>query len=251
MAEKIDSLPEVFLSHRDLSTAISRAVKAGRVRKLGPRLYTSNLTDAPEAIVARHLWPIVALLMPGAVVSHRTAIENRAAPDGSVFLSSGYRRQIRLPGVILRQLEGQGPAPGDTPYMGTLHLASRPRAFLENLLPARGAEAIAKIVGRASTGHRYPCQGSPPEGRTRRLRPRRKAGVKSPTRQGACNTASSGPLCLLQAGAPRWRSERKYGTKGELRLRSSLCRSRSTCHRKSKPVLLRARKNRVFPWLST
>jgi len=137
-----------------MSAAISRGVKAGAVRKLGPRLYTRNMTDAPEAIVARNLWPVVALLMPGAVVSHRTALENRAAPDGSVFLSAEYRRRIRLPGVVLRQLKGQGPVPCDTPYMGTLHLASRPRAFLENLLPARGREAIAKTVGREEVERR-------------------------------------------------------------------------------------------------
>jgi hypothetical protein len=154
MAEKIDTLPEVFVSHREMSTTITRMVKRGAARKLGPRLYTRNMTDAPEAIVARNLWPIVAMLMPGAVVSHRTALENRAAPDGSVFLSAAYPRQIKLPGVMLRQVKGQGPAPGDTPYMGSLHLASRARAFLENLLPSRGREAIAKTVGREEVERR-------------------------------------------------------------------------------------------------
>jgi len=154
MAEKIDSLPEVFLSDRAMSSAISRMVKGGAARKLGPRLYTRNMTDAPAAIVARNLWPIVAMLMPGGVVSHRTALENRAAPDGSAFLSAEYPRQIRLPGVILRQLKGMGPAPGDTPYMGTLHLASRARAFLENLLPSRGRGAVAKTVGREEVERR-------------------------------------------------------------------------------------------------
>jgi hypothetical protein len=99
MAEKIDTLPEVFVSHREMSTTITRMVKRAAARKLGPRLYTRNMTDTPEAIVARNLWPIVAMLMPGAVVSHRTALENRAAPDGSVFLSAAYPRQIKLPGA--------------------------------------------------------------------------------------------------------------------------------------------------------
>jgi hypothetical protein len=154
MAEKIDSLPEVFLSDRDRSTAISRMVKARAARKLGPRLYTRNMADPAEAVVARNLWPIVALLMPGAVVSHRTALENRAAPDGSVFLSSGYARLIRLPGVVLRQRKGTGPVSGDMPYMGTLHLASRARVFLENLLPSRGREGVAATVGRAEVERR-------------------------------------------------------------------------------------------------
>jgi hypothetical protein len=154
MAKKIDSLPEVFLSTRATSTDVSRMVKAGTARKLGPKLYTRNMVDAPEAIVSRNLWPIVGMLMPGSVVSHRTALENRAAPDGSIFLSAAYPRQMKLPGVTLRQVKGRGPVEGDMPYMGTLYLASRPRAFLENLLPSRGRSAIAKTVGREEVERR-------------------------------------------------------------------------------------------------
>ena len=124
-------------------------VRAGTVRKLGPRLYTRNMLDTPEAIVSRNLWQVAALLMPGGVVSYRTAFENRAAPDGSVFLSGSYPRQIALPGITLRQVVGGGPVTGDMPYMGTLYLASRPRMFLENLLPSRQRGLVARSVGRA------------------------------------------------------------------------------------------------------
>lgn len=152
--KKVDTLPEVFLSDRAGSAAASRMVKAGTARKIGPRLYTRNVLDAPEAVVARNLWPVVALLAPGAVVSHRTAFENRAAPDGSVFLSGPYPRRIVLPGVTLRQTVGSGPVAGDMPYMGSLYLASRPRAFLENLLPSRRRELVARTVGREGVEER-------------------------------------------------------------------------------------------------
>jgi hypothetical protein len=148
MPKKIDDLPEVFLSTRGQSTAISRMVKAGAARKIGPKLYTRNMKDRPDAIVSRNLWPIIAQLMPGSVVSHRTAFENRAAPDGSVFLSGPYSRRIELPGIVLRQVEGKGAVEGDTPYMGTLFLASRPRTYLENLLPSRQSDKVSKTVGR-------------------------------------------------------------------------------------------------------
>jgi len=147
-------LPEVFLSDSRKSVAVSRMVRAGTARKLGPRLYTRNLTDAPERIVARNLWPITALLAPGTVVSHRTAFENRAAPDGSVFLSGPYERRIALPGVTLRQIAGKGPVPGDMPYMGSLYLASRPRAFLENLLPSRRRGGVSGTVGQTEVERR-------------------------------------------------------------------------------------------------
>lgn len=151
---KYDLLPEVFLSDSRSSASASRMVRAGTARKIGPRLYTRNMGDAPEAIVSRNLWPIAALLAPGAVVSHRTAFENRAAPDGSVFLSGSYPRQIALPGIALRQTVGSGPVAGDMPYMDSLYLASRPRAFLENLLPSRKRELVAKTVGREGVEER-------------------------------------------------------------------------------------------------
>jgi hypothetical protein len=53
-------LPEVFVSNAAITTAVSRAVAKGTLRQIGPKLYTSNMTDPPEAIVRRHLWPLVA-----------------------------------------------------------------------------------------------------------------------------------------------------------------------------------------------
>jgi hypothetical protein len=152
--KKYDSLPEVFLSDRQGSAAASRMVRAGTARKLGPRLYTRNMQDAPETVVSGNLWRIVALLAPGAVVSHRTAFENRAAPDGSVFLSGEYPRQIALPGITLRQTVGSGPVASDMPYMESLYLASRPRTFLENLLPSRKRGLVARTVGREGVEER-------------------------------------------------------------------------------------------------
>lgn len=148
MSEKSDMLSEVFVSDKDSSAAVSRLVKAGAARKLGPRLYTKNKNDPEAAIVNRNLWPIAGLLMPGAVVSHRTALEFKPAPDGSVFLSGDYPRQIQLPGIILRQVVGPEPIEDDLRYMGSLFISSRPRAFLENLLPSRRGGKSAKTIDR-------------------------------------------------------------------------------------------------------
>ena len=154
MIKKTDMLPEVFLSDSGASTAVGRMVRSGTARKIGPRLYTRNMQDEAEEIVVRNLWTIVALLAPGTVVSHRTAFENRPAPDGSVFLSAAYPRRIDLPGVTIRQISGSGPVDGDMPYMGSLYLASRPRAYLENLLPSRRREKAAKTVGQEDVERR-------------------------------------------------------------------------------------------------
>ena len=56
------------------SQRVRRLVKAGKLRKIGPKIYTSNLTDTPEKIVQDNLYEILGGLFPKAVLSHRTAL---------------------------------------------------------------------------------------------------------------------------------------------------------------------------------
>ena len=74
------TMPEVFVSNAKLAIAVSRETKAGRLRKLASRLYTRNLTEPPERIVQRNLWPLVAAYLPGALIADRTALEPRTVP---------------------------------------------------------------------------------------------------------------------------------------------------------------------------
>lgn len=141
-------MAEVFTSTTDTARAVFAAVAAGKARKLGPRLYTSNMTDAPAAIIRRNLWPAVSLLAPGAVISYRTALEMKPANDGSVFLTAGYNRRVELPGLWLRFIKGPGALLGDTELFG-LHLASRARALLEVLKPSRAKGGVARGWPRA------------------------------------------------------------------------------------------------------
>ncbi len=150
----LEPLPEVFLSNAALASAVSRAVRAGRLRKLGPRLYTKNTTEPPEALVRRHKWIIAGLYFPGAVIVDRTAFDNDVATDGSLFLASDRESAVALPGLILRTRPGAGPLPGDLTFIGGLHLSSPARAYLENLRPARARGGVARRVGRAAIERR-------------------------------------------------------------------------------------------------
>src|SRR5262244_2549195 len=134
-------MPEVFVSNVRLADAVSRAVKLGCLRKLGSRLYTRNLKDPPEKIVQRNLWPLVAAYLPGALIADRTALENRPAGDGSVFLIADHKRDIVMPGVTLRPRKGRPPLDSDRPFIGDLRIASPARAFLENMRPSRARES--------------------------------------------------------------------------------------------------------------
>lgn len=147
-ARDIGQTPEAFVSDTSVSREVSRAVKAGRLRKLASRLYTRNLSDAPEAVVRRNLWNIVAGYFPGALVADRTALENAPAEDGSICLIAERGKDIRLPGLVLRPRRGVGPLPTDRPFIAGLFLSSTARAYLENM---RASRARRDLVARTLT----------------------------------------------------------------------------------------------------
>ena len=148
MAQPLDNFPEVFLSRDDLSSAVSRAVAAGELRQLGPRLYTKNLTNAPEIIIRRNAWLIVAAYAPGALIADRTALENRPAEDGSVFIVAARRRDIELPGLWIRPRSGPAPMEDDRAFIGGLRLSSPGRAYLDNMAPSRKRGGVSRTLGR-------------------------------------------------------------------------------------------------------
>lgn len=137
MNRVLNELPEAFVSHTAISREVSRAVSAGRLRKLASRLYTKNFNDSPEEIVRRNLWAIVAGYFPGALVADRTAFETVPASDGTVCLVSERGRTTELPGIVLRPRRGPGPISSDMPFLDGLYLSSQARAFLENMRPSR------------------------------------------------------------------------------------------------------------------
>ncbi|MFL5381891.1 MAG: Fic family protein [Longimicrobiaceae bacterium] len=144
----VDRLPEVFVSTAATSTAIAAAVREGWVRRLGRRLYTTDTGEPLEGVVRRHLWQIVGLLLPDAVVSHRTALEGKPTAGGSLFLTGTYDRIVELPGIRIRVLKGPGPLEGDNRFVQTLWLASPARAYLECLRVRRIRGPESPALGR-------------------------------------------------------------------------------------------------------
>jgi len=138
----LETLPEVFVSSKDMSSAVSKAVRAGRLRKLGSRLYTKNMTEAAPQIVKRNWHALLKDYFPDALISDRTALENRPAVDGSVFIISSAQRPLSLPGITFRPRKGHPPLPSDPPFVGGIRLCSAARAWLENMRSSRkrGAE---------------------------------------------------------------------------------------------------------------
>ncbi|MCW5735978.1 MAG: Fic family protein [Enhydrobacter sp.] len=142
----LSTAPEVFVSTAAMSSAVSRAVAAGQLRKLGSRLYTTNLREAAETLVRRHLWEIAAGYFPDALVADRTALEMRPAEDGSIFLVSASGSRVVLPGVTLRARRGIGPLDGDFKMRDRLYCMSPARAVLENMRPSRARSGAAATL---------------------------------------------------------------------------------------------------------
>jgi hypothetical protein len=137
-------LPEVFASTAAISHRVRKGVALGAIKKLAPRLYTTAVNDPPEQVIRRNLWPVVALVAPGTVIAHRTAFEMAPAEKGTIFLSAPYPRRFTLPGLQIRLIRGPGPLDGDQPFLQGLWLASRPRAFLEVLMPTRVSAGVTR-----------------------------------------------------------------------------------------------------------
>ena len=133
----LDALPEVFVSTSAMTQLVWHAQRDGTVRKISSRVYTKNLTDEPARIVRRNLWPLVAGLVPGALIADRTAIEYRPSSDGSIFVVSDHKRDIELPGLTIRPRKGPLPLETDLPYIGNLRVSCQGRAYLDNLVPSR------------------------------------------------------------------------------------------------------------------
>src|SRR5690606_37870317 len=103
-------LQEIICSSSDkkVSKQISMLEKAGKIRKIAPRIYTSNFTDTDAVIIRRNIFTILGTLYPGALLSHRSAIEFKPTATGQIFVTYTYTKKIELPGITIRFMEGVG-----------------------------------------------------------------------------------------------------------------------------------------------
>jgi len=136
------------------TSEISRAVKAGTLRKLASKIYTDDLRSPPTDVMRRHRLEIVSHFYPGAVISHRSALEGNVSPVGKLHLSlpQSVAPVRELPGLEIRLWRGPAAQADDirTPVIDDTHAiytASQPRALLENLQIARArADDEAKTL---------------------------------------------------------------------------------------------------------
>ena len=133
------ALQEIIFSSSDttLSRTINRYESEGKLRKIAPRIYTPNMVEAPEAIIKRNIFTIIAHLYTGALLSHRSAFEFKPTVTGNLFLTYTYNRKVELPGITLNIYKGKMNINGDNLFINGLYVSQKERAMLENLQQSR------------------------------------------------------------------------------------------------------------------
>ena len=108
-------------------------MRSGQLRKIAPKIYTTNMDDEPSEIVRRHIFYILGQLYPNAVISHRSAFEFKPADGGDIYLTYSYTKNISLPGVTVHLIEGPEGTANDMPFIENLYVSGNERHILENL----------------------------------------------------------------------------------------------------------------------
>ncbi|VAW56965.1 hypothetical protein MNBD_GAMMA07-2573 [hydrothermal vent metagenome] len=150
MINSHQNLPEIVFSSANTveSKRISRLKSAGRLIKIAPKIYTSNLKSSPESVIRHHWHKIISHLFPGAILSHRTALNHGDIIDNTIFLTYRYAKKINLPGLTVRLLKGDMEV-GHEAQLPDINLlvSSTPRYLLENLSLSRSKKTISKSAG--------------------------------------------------------------------------------------------------------
>ena len=151
-----EKLPEIIFSSSDSSKSkrIRRQLDAKEIRKLIPKVYTSNFSDDDEVIFDRNKWVILGHLFPGAIISHRSALEGGVTSNGHIFLTYKQRKKVKYPGLTVHLLSGPGPTSEDMDFISELKISSPGRRYLENFQTVRDRGSVSKTLDRSHVEER-------------------------------------------------------------------------------------------------
>lgn len=144
----MSKLREIIISTTETSRENGKLEKEGLIRKIAPRIYTSNFTDKPEKIIRRNWFHLVSELFPDSQLSHRSALDHVPTTEGHLYLTRKYKDNVNLPGLTLHFLSGPGPLEDDALFFGNLRISSLARAYLENLQRSTATGEESKTLSR-------------------------------------------------------------------------------------------------------
>ena len=144
----ISRLQEIIVSTAEKSEEIKKLERQGQLRRIAPRIYTSNLEESPERILRRNWYQLLSDLFPDALISHRTALESKPTQTGHLYLTRAHRSALELPGLTLHFSKGPAPLEDDPLFYGKLRVSGTARAWLENLERTRDTGGDSKTISR-------------------------------------------------------------------------------------------------------
>jgi hypothetical protein len=134
---KEDVVSSIQFAADQPAATLNGRVARGELRRLAPGVYSSDVDTDPSLVTRREWYTIVGGLLPGAVITDRSA-PTGGPVDGVLYLAhEGRNREIELPGITVSARRGAGPIDGDAALPGGLYLASKGRALAENTRPSR------------------------------------------------------------------------------------------------------------------
>lgn len=138
---------------------LQRMAQAGELTRIAKGVYVNAVDPAGQVpgtlgpvaqMVRRHWQAILGHLLPGAVVSHLSALSGGITPNDEVTLThpTRFNASVALPGITAVLMRGPGPLPGDMALGGSgLYWSARSRMLLENLGASRSARP--RTAGKA------------------------------------------------------------------------------------------------------
>jgi hypothetical protein len=141
-------LQEIIIGNKEKANEVRKLERRGLIKKIAPRVYSSNLEEAPEKIVRRNWYRLVSELFPDAILSHRSALEFSPTTGGHLFLTRSYKGLVELPGLSLHFAKGPEALEDDLNFFGNLRASGLARAYLENFQRTRGLGENAKSLSR-------------------------------------------------------------------------------------------------------
>lgn len=136
----------------------AQKVQGGLLRQITDGVFTDDLNrDLPD-IVGDHIYQIVAHLLPGAVITGRTAITGEPTNTGdhrTLYVTHHDRQQnLQLPGHTVAVQRGSGPIEGDQTFIcNGLFLASQARALLDNARPTSSEQPTRSLSRKELEQH--------------------------------------------------------------------------------------------------
>ncbi len=101
------------------------------MQRLAPRIYLDVSANEMD-IIRKNIFEIIGALYPGAVISHRSALETGLdVSKKHIVITHRNVGDRNLPGVVIHVLDGPGPQPEDLQFVSGLYISSISRSWLE------------------------------------------------------------------------------------------------------------------------